>query len=248
MSNEVVTRHLEWNREHPYQLGRHVEHDARSKQFQVAPADKSVLKTTYWSTKAPGLDQGQVGSCTGNAPTQMINTDLWTAAREAVLGKGKFGDENYALKVYHENTVLDGFPGTYPPDDTGSSGLAAAKSLAQFGLSARYTHALSITALITGLQIHPCIVGTNWTSGMFKTDKNYYVKPTGSVEGGHEYHCFGVDLEKEELWFRQSWGEEWGTEVPNICPSQAFRITIKNFTKLLTAQGDATFPVPKIAG
>jgi hypothetical protein len=77
---------------------------------------------------------------------------------------------------------------------------------------------------------------------MFNTDKNYYVKPTGKIAGGHEYLCFGVDLEKEELWFRQSWGAGWGTEVPNVCPSQAFRITIPNFTKLLASQGDATFP------
>jgi hypothetical protein len=226
-------------------LGRHVEHDSRSLRFLVTA--KTALKTTYWPTIAPGLDQGQVGSCTGNAPAQLINSQLWTPIREKILGPGKFADETYALKIYHENTVLDGYPGTYPPDDTGSSGLAAAKSLEKFGLAGSYRHAVSMTTLISGLQTGPCIVGTEWTSGMFNTDKNYYVKPTGKVEGGHEYWCIGCDLERQELWFRNSWGASWGTEIPNVCPSQAFRITIPNFTKLLAAQGDATFPIPVAA-
>lgn len=227
-------------------LGRHVEHDSRSKQrkFLVAPVAKTKLVTTYWPTTSAGLDQGQTGSCTGNAAAQLINSELFNDARENVLGANRFADEEYALKIYHENTVLDGYPGTYPPDDTGSSGLAAGKTLDKFGLAAGYKHALSITALISGLQSGPCIVGTEWTNGMFKTDKNFYVKPTGKVDGGHEYWCIGCDLENEELWFRQSWGDGWGTEIPNVCPSQAFRITIANFTKLLAAQGDATFPTP----
>lgn len=234
-------------------LGRHVEHDSRSKlpRHIVKPAAKAKLKTTFWSSQSVGLDQGDVGSCTGNAPAQLVNTDLWTPVREKVLGQGTFADEQYALKIYHENTVIDGYPGVYPPDDTGSSGLAAAKTLARFGLAGPYKHALSISTLISGLMSGPCIVGTNWTSGMFKTDRNYYVKPTGSVQGGHEYFCFGVDLERQELWFRQSWGGDWGTEMvyqgKTIMPSQAFRVTIPNFTKLLAAQGDATFPLLMVA-
>lgn len=244
MTVSFVVEHKRFDAKDP-RLGRHVEHDSRSKlpRNVVKPVAKATLKTTFWATLAPGLDQGDLGSCTGNAPTQLVNCEAWTPAREKVLGKGKFGDEAYALKVYHENTVLDGYPGTYPPDDTGSSGLAAAKSLQKFGLAGSYKHALSMSALISGLQKGPCIVGTNWTNGMFKTDKNFYVKPTGSVAGGHEYFCLGVDVDKEELWFRQSWGSDWGTST-DFCPDQAFRMTVANFTKLLAAQGDATFPYP----
>jgi hypothetical protein len=222
--------------------GRHVEHDERSRAFAVG-AKATKLKTTFWSTQAPGLDQGEIGSCTGNAPTQLINTDLWTPIRTKILGKGKFGDETYALKIYHQNTVLDGFPGTYPPDDTGSSGLAAAKTLKKFKLASAYHHAFAFSSLLRGLQTNPCIVGTVWTESMFDTDKNFYVKPTGKEAGGHEYFCLGVDMEKDELWFRQSWGDGWGTET-DFCPSQAFRIRFADFQKLLANQGDATFPVP----
>jgi len=247
-ASSFVVEHKRFDPSDP-RLGRHVEHDSRSKEprFVVRAMAKTKLKTTYWPTEAPGLDQGQVGSCTGNASAQLINCELWTQIREKILGHGVFADEAYALKIYHENTVLDGYPGTYPPDDTGSSGLAAAKSLQKLGLASSYKHSLSVSELISGLQTGPCIVGTNWTKGMFNPDKNFYVKPTGTVDGGHEFWCVGCDLEKEELWFRQSWGASWGTEIPNVCPSQAFRITIANFTKLLAAQGDATFPVPAAA-
>lgn len=230
---------------HPL-LGRHIEHDPKSRGFAVAVVAKLVTKN--WPSQAPGLDQAQTGSCTGNSDGQLINTDLWTPAREKVLGKGKFIDEPYARDtLYHLATILDGFPGVFPPDDTGSSGLAVAKADVKLGFAASYHHSFSFTALLSGLQKSPCIVGTNWYDGMFKTDKNFYVVPSGNLAGGHEYLCFAVDMEKEELWFRQSWGKGWGTQVPNVMPSQAFRMTFAVFRKLLAEQGDATFPVPVAA-
>lgn len=249
MTVSYIVEHKRFTPKDP-RLGRHVEHDSRSKArgFVHKEAKPATLKTTWWPMQAPGLNQGQTSACTGNSDGQLLNTDYWTPTREKVLGKGVYVDETYARDtLYHTATVLDGYPGTYPPDDTGSSGLAVAKADMQLGFASKYLHALSIRGMISGLQKSPCIVGTNWTQGMFTTDKNYYVKPTGNVSGGHEYLCFACDLEKEELWFRQSWGKDWGTEVPNVCPDQAFRITIPNFTKLLAAQGDATFPVPVTA-
>ena len=35
--------------------------------------------------------------------------------------------EGFAVKLYEDATVVDGYPGEYPPDDTGSSGLAICK-------------------------------------------------------------------------------------------------------------------------
>jgi len=231
-----------------HRLGRKVEHDSRSKRFAIKPT-RAAIKTTFWSTQAPGLNQGDIGSCTGTSTAQLINTDYWTPARQRVTRrKYKYLDQSYAAnRIYSLATKLDSYPGAYPPEDTGSSGLAAAKAIVQMGYASSYVHALSINALITGLQKSPCIVGTEWTAGMYSLDKNYYVKPTGKAEGGHEYLCLGVDIERDELWFRNSWGPDWGTEIPNICPDQAFRMTIANFTKLLLRQGDATFPVPVVS-
>lgn len=231
---------------HPL-LGRHVEHDPKSWNYRIAPA-KGALKTTWWTGSAPGLDQGNTGSCTGNADAQLMNLDVWSFARAKILGHTGYFDEKYARNtLYHLATVLDGYPGVFPPEDTGSSGLAVAKADVKLGLAGSYRHSFSFTSLLTGLQKAPCIVGTDWYNGMFNTDKNFYAKPSGKLAGGHEYLCFAVDMEKQELWFRQSWGLGYGTEVPNVCPSQAFRMTFPVFQKLLAAQGDATFPVPVAA-
>ena len=58
-------------------LGRHVEHDNRSKQFAfLGKRVKPEKKTTHWTSAAAPLDQGELGSCTGNALAQWLNTDF----------------------------------------------------------------------------------------------------------------------------------------------------------------------------
>ncbi len=46
-------------------LGRHVEHDPRSRNFE-APQAPQVISVRHQATGLP-LDQGQIGSCTANA-------------------------------------------------------------------------------------------------------------------------------------------------------------------------------------
>ena len=100
-------------------LGRLVDHDERSRNYQArrAAAHRSVL----WGHHAPVLDQGELGSCTGNATAQLINTDYFAKSR-----KSGYLTENDAVAIYSAATKLDGIPhNTYPPIDGGSSGLGA---------------------------------------------------------------------------------------------------------------------------
>src|ERR1700747_2693484 len=170
-------------------LGRLVEHDPRSWDHpaRTAPLPRSVL----WGHHAPVLDQGDIGSCTGNAMAQLLNPDPFTNSRAHVT-QG-FLTETDALKLYHDATVLDGFPGTYPPDDTGSSGRGVGKAAKQEGFIAAYKHAFGFTHFCLALQLQPVIVGTDWYDGMFKPSSKGFVKPTGSVAGGHEYLALGID-------------------------------------------------------
>jgi hypothetical protein len=214
-------------------LGRHVEHDDRSRRFLAAqaPAQRSVL----WGHHAPVLDQGQLGSCTGNAMAQLLNTDPFTKSRAAV--KAGFLNEQDALKLYHDATVLDGFPGTYPPDDTGSSGLGVAKAAKKEGFISVYNHAFGLTHFLAALQLQPVIVGTDWTDGMFKPNKKGFVKPTGSIAGGHEFLALGVDYSTKVITFLNSWSSGWGPL------GGRFLMSFTDFGKLLGSQGDVTAPV-----
>jgi hypothetical protein len=218
-------------------LGRHVNHDSRSLQYRVAQVDSPVTKA--WERKTPILDQGDLGSCTGNAMAGALGTEPFYSTLVSKLNDNSLTlDEPEAVKLYSEATVLDGYSGTYLPTDTGSDGLSVAKAAQKFGLITGYTHALSPDDMIAGLQKGPGIVGVNWMTGMDDINSiTAEIKPTGSVRGGHEFEVWKVDLELEQFWFYNSWSSSWGRKG-------AMFMTISNFEVLLKQNGDATFFTP----
>lgn len=212
-----------------YGLGRHIEHDPRSRDyaFRVAAAKP---KTVLWEHAAPVLDQGQVGSCTGNALAQWLNTSFAQSHRPGML------DETVAVELYSLATHLDTIPGTYPPQDTGSSGIAVCKAGRKLGRLTAYQHAFGFDALLMTLQHTPVIVGTEWTQSMFDPSANGFIRPTGAIAGGHEYLILGCDMELQMLTMLNSWSDQWGVH------GRAF-IKFNDFRMLLANQGDVTVPV-----
>ncbi len=210
-------------------LGRLVEHDERSRRFVAPRADEP--RSVLWGHHAPVLDQGNLGSCTGNALAQLINTDVFAPARP----NGYLTEED-AVKIYSRGTVLDEYDGTYPPEDTGSSGLAVAKAAVEFGYFSTYNHSFGFDHFTATLQTQPVIVGTYWFSQMFKPDVDGIVRVQGMIEGGHEYLALGVEYETETLTFLNSWGSDWGL-------GGRFKMSFTDFSFLLNQEGDVTAPV-----
>lgn len=171
------------------------------------------------------------GNCTGNAMAQALNTHPLHRARTPYL------TEADAVKLYSAATNLDDVPGAYPPQDTGSSGLAVAKAAQQAGYISAYTHAFGIDHVLAALMNGPLLVGTSWTQDMFTPDARHFVRPTGAVAGGHEYLLLGVNVERGYLTFLNSWGTSFGDRG-------RFHMTIDDFAGLLADQGDAVQPVP----
>jgi len=212
-----------------YALGRHVEHDERSRNYLARRAAEP--RTVLWGHHAPVLDQGSLGSCTGNALAQLINTDPFELSRP-----NGYLTEDDAIRLYSRATSLDEFPGDYPPDDTGSSGLAVAKAGVELGYFSVYNHAFGFDHFTATLQTQPVIVGTNWYEGMFEPDNKGFVTLSGDVVGGHEYLALGVDYETYTVTFLNSWGSSWGQQG-------RFKMTFSTCNRILSEDGDVTAPV-----
>jgi hypothetical protein len=225
----------------PHPLGRRVEHDPRSLAFAHGVLPKTAIKSVDWARRAPIFDQQSLGSCTGNAAAGLVATDFRDRTgltSVAIDGEVLPVDEDFAVKVYSLATQLDEFDGAYPPDDTGSSGLGAAKALKKLGLATSYTHAFSLTALKSALQDGPVMVGTVWLNSMFTptTVGTLTVDRDSDVAGGHEYVISAYDAAAGQFRIDNSWGESWGVR------GSAW-IEAADLQWLLAQQGDVTVPV-----
>jgi hypothetical protein len=208
---------------HGGRLGRHVEHDERSRAYAVAP--HPAPKTVRWHRHVHPFDQGDLGSCTGNAMAGALSTRPFPH---------RFAEAT-AVTLYKAATHLDDVPGAWPPDDTGSTGLAVAKAAVARGWIRSYLHCFSLDDVLSALQDGPCIAGTNWYSGMDTPDADGLAHVTGTVRGGHEYELVGVDMERQRILAVNSWGMSWGR-------SGYFDIGFADFARLLAEQGDVTVP------
>jgi hypothetical protein len=222
-------------------LGRHVHHDSRSLDYEYLPRDATPKKqNTFWDSAIGPLNQGNVGSCTGNAESQWLNTNFANTVRDATH-HGTYLNEADALAIYSLGTHLDGNPQAYPPNDTGCAGIFVAQAGEQLGYLDGYTHTFSFTALQAALETTPTINGTIWTTTMF-TPRNGLVKVGKLVEsnvaGGHEYLAVGIDWTEEVFIFRNSWGD---TDAWAGCkPGGYFAVGFKDYQRLLAEQGDVT--------
>jgi hypothetical protein len=212
-------------------LGRHVRHDPLSRNF-AAPA-ATEIKSVSWRRYGSPFDQGDLGSCTGNAAAACLQmVPFWV--------KGRKINEATAVSIYSLGTTFDPFDGQYPPEDTGCSGLGVAKALVQMGYIRGYTHAFGLQHLNQALMLAPGILGINWYDSFDKPDSNNVVRisPNAGVRGGHEIASFGQIIKPNqaesllECW--QSWGPKWGKKGK-------FYIPMPDVDRLLNESGDATF-------
>jgi hypothetical protein len=234
-------------------LGRHVRHDPRNLLYPVGVLPKAAIQSVHWSRAEPILDQGNLGSCTGNAGTGWLGTasvagaGLTSVVISAAGAKASHGhftagtyalDEAFAVKLYGLATAIDPYPGTYPPTDTGSDGPSVAAALKLLGLCTGYAHAFSLDALKSAIQVSAVLWGTEWLNSMFTPDSSgtLTVDPGSGVAGGHELVISGFDVNAGRWIVDNSWGTGWG--LLGSC-----FVSDSDMAYLLSQQGDITVPV-----
>jgi len=209
----------------PFPLGRKVNHDPRSLAFPAptATTHRPVTHRTY----GPVLDQGNVGSCVGNAAAHALNTAPIRHTGD------KVADEAEALTIYAAATRVDGYPGAYPAQDTGTDANSAAKVLRTMGKITGWTHAFGLDHVLAALQLAPIMLGISWHEAMFTPDAKGYVHPDGNVAGGHET-LIRADNGKGTVRVRNSWARTWGPLGGD------YLLTYDDLAALLADAGDAT--------
>jgi hypothetical protein len=237
LSWSVTRRRIPWHAaEGPraLPLGRHVNHDSRNLWYPYRRTAPTLVRVVH-ARNIPILDQGDVGSCTGNGEVGVLGCDPNYAALPA--GHPAL-NEAEALKIYSGAEVIDG-DGPYPPNDDGSSGPSAAKAAMQLGLISGYTHCLSLEDVLDALQTQAVSIGINWytsfdnppSSGLLTISKG------ATVRGGHEPMLRGIDVDAQTVLGDNSWGESWGVQG-------SFSMGWATLERLLGEQGDGTVSVP----
>jgi len=219
----------------PYPLGRKVNHDPRSLAYPFNTEGITVTPVR-WKSETPTLNQGNLGSCTGNAAAKLLGTDPFFAT----LPAGTVIDEALAVSIYSDATKIDSAPGSYPPDDTGSDGVSVCSVLKSRGYISGYTHTFTANDALKALSTQPILAGTNWYNSMFTPDANgvLTIAPGEQPVGGHEYLLDEIKIENGVTYIgmQNSWGDSWGIQ------GRAY-MTLATLTRLLSEQGDITAPV-----
>lgn len=217
-----------------YRLGRHINHDERSKAF-VAKQATTLRSVSHRHYGAP-LDQGPVGACTGFTDADWLN------CLPSHKAKAKMFRNPDGWTFYSEATKIDPFQGEwiYPPppgsgQDTGSDGLDACKVLKNLGLISGYDHAFGIDQALAALVLSPVMVGVPWYEGFDHPDPKGLVKIDGNVRGGHEFCLLGLDVKLERVKALNHWG-------PNYGLNGIFYFSFDDLDALLSNQGDCTVP------
>lgn len=208
-------------------LGRKVNHDPRSRNFRapVSATHRPVSHQRFGLT----LDQGLLGSCTGNALAHALNTRTLHE-----IGT-KLKTQRDAVRFYSKATSIDPFDGSYPPEDTGSDAVSVCKVARDEGLIDGFLWAFGLDQFLGALQLNPVMFGTWWHASMFRTDANGFLWPDGRKAGGHEVVALKDNPRKEYVEFQNSWGSHWGLRG-------RFRLTYATLNDLLLDQGDAVVP------
>lgn len=218
-------------------FGRHVRHDPRSRGYRITR--RETPRTAQHVSRIGPLDQGDLGQCTGAAALKCLSYDPFYSQLNRRFQAFRW-DISTATQLYSFNTQNDSFAGTYPPEDTGSDGLASGDTLKKLSWISGYVHGFGLYDLISGLQAGPVSMGSNWYSSMSTPTSSGEVRITSAayLEGGHQYCLDGVDVAAQRVWGQQSWGAGWGPL------GGRFWMSYKTVQRLLAESGDVISYIP----
>lgn len=214
--------------------GWHAVHDPRSlSAFRATDHGLTVDTSTWVSHRTavydpyPRPDQVD-GNCTMCATAMQLN------ARGNRV-RGEVLDMAWAEMAYSDETRHDEFEGEFPPDDTGSSSVASAKTAQRLGKGGKYVWYTSWEEVISATMPSPeapygraVKVGSRWDNNMFDLPADGVLRLGGGLAGGHEWIVRGADLRLEAAECLTWWGRFY-----------RFKVRFVDLDDLLSDDGDS---------
>lgn len=238
MTRVIVQERIPTATDLPHPLGRHVRHDSESRRYPFRAPWPRRLASVRWQRHIGVLDQGSIGACTGFAGVGCLCTDPYYETLTPSLPWRYTLDHAGALALYSEATKIDDYPGSWPPDDTGSDGGSVAKALTAAEEISGYQWTFSVDDALVALSHGPVITGVPWFMNMFYPDPTTGVVDIGGgLAGGHEFVVDEYDDDRKLVGCTNSWGTGWGL-------AGRFYLRVQDWATLLDQQGDVTVFVP----
>jgi hypothetical protein len=224
-------------------LGRQKVHDERSRAFALP---RRAVDRSSWRDKAvrlydslPNPNQCH-GECTGCAEAMVLN-QVGNRVTGRVLDLRVDAHRLYAWATFNDPwdgaMYFDEATHALSGQDTGSSGLAAAKASVANGYATGYEHEFGggegvLQNIHEGRALS---VGTWWYGDMFEASGGTFAglpifRPTGGRVGGHQYVARAHDVGRRLVGCRTWWGGV-----------RDFWVTEDDFDSLLRDGGDAHF-------
>lgn len=212
-----------------------VEHDPMSRAF--AGRRNNPIRPIVHKHYGSVLYQW-IGSCTGHSLAQCLNMGPLHKPRE------RYQTNDDAMWFYSNGSLrFDPFPGGFPPEDTGSNGLAVCKAGRERGDIEGWENGFGTEHTLSMLMDGPVMLGTVWLEGMFDLDADGFLRVGGNEAGGHEYVAYAYGENKKRgpyVWIQNHW-RDWGLRHYSK-PSRA-KLAVKDLDTLLDANGDSIRPL-----
>ena len=225
--------------------GRRIEHDLKSREYAF-PRRAARIGNVRHTMNAPHVDQFYLGGCVGFSGTNMLNCAKAVRSRSKYNRAVPIGNAGYSylgnkdgIRNYHEATIRDQWPESYPPTDTGSSALGLMKWWADISIINGYQWTFDFNGFLQALSVQPVLVGTWWYDDMMSTSSDGQIHTSLSGgRGGHEYLATEIIRDTRFIGFEQSWGEN----PPGFGKEGRFFMPWDVVEALIMDEGDVAVP------